>query len=280
MNHHLRHFLNQIFTPIKIFLFIILWSLLCFHFSAHAQCRGSGTRIFYGNGMFNSASDANNSLIELEKLDVSELESSADRIHYDLALNVSESSLENILTVVEQKVDGDLSYFWNVMDALLPMPDWLVAPMMEALQSAVDNDTLEHMLAQYETALSLSEKIVLVSHSQGNFYAAEAIPTLLEKYGQTEAASLGFANVRVGDPAPPNAEFPYFTFTDDQVMDWVRALTHAPPANLETLGAGLGPELDPLGHHFIKAYLTNDESREKIRQAMVDTALATAYPCF
>lgn len=251
---------------------------------AQAQCQGSGTRIYFGNGMFNSVADANASLYELKKLVVDGLESNTNRIHYDLALNVSETDLDNILTVIAQRANGDITYFWNVMDAVIPMPDWLVKPITDTMDSfrdlsTLDGDTLERMVEQYQASLMASEKILLVSHSQGNFYAEEALNRVLRKKQRSDPFAMGFGNVRVATPTPTRFSFPYFTFQGDQIIQWVAALIGAPQPNLFGIASGPGPFLDPLGHNFILAYLHNGESALKIQTAMSEIARRTAYPC-
>ena len=250
---------------------------------AQTQRLLSGTRIFFGNGMFNSASDANASLYELEKLDLGSIESDPSDIHYDLALNVSESRMDNILTVISQRINGDISYFWNIMDAIIPMPEWLVDPITNTLEgfqdaSNLDGDTLTTMMKNYQASLDRGEKIILVSHSQGNFYAEEAIKRLLRQNHQTDPAILGFGNVRVATPTFSFFSFPHFTFTDDRVILLVSAFLGAPDANLISRGAGPGPYLDPWAHNFVLSYLHNAESRSKINAAIIQQAEITSHP--
>ena len=253
----------------NLFLFLIL-------FASRAANAGE-VHLYFGNGIFNSANDVNNSLVELKTLDLSS--KPADQtIDYRVALNLDESKLYAVLTVVEQKADGNLSYFWNVMDGILPLPDWLVEPMEAVLSDSLDQETLDQMLSQYETDLEAGIKIILVSHSQGNFYAEESIQNLIRRHGNLNPHQMGFGNIRVATPAKTLFSFPYFTFSDDEVISWVRKTLGAPAPNLSSQGSGPGPYLDPLGHSFIQAYLTISESREKIRQAILEEIASTPFP--
>ena len=255
---------------------LILFGVLAFYPNPlFAQCSQTKIHLYFGNGIFNSANDVNNSLLELQGLDLS----SIPNLEYRLALNLDESKLDAILTVVSQKVNGDLSYFWNVMDGLIPMPEWLVDPVREVLQSSLDETTLDTIISDYEDSIEAQSAIVLVSHSQGNFYAEEALRTLLLRHQETDPKKLGFGNVRVASPARSQFQFPYFTFKDDEVITWVRDLLGAPAPDLDSQGSGLGPYLDPLGHSFIHAYLTNPESRGKIRQAILEEVASLLSPC-
>jgi hypothetical protein len=262
------------FTWIVLFFFVFQSSALSAEF-----CQTTGTTIYFGNGMFNSMTDVQNSMIELERLDLSQITRDPNRLHYKMALNLSESDLNNILAVVEQRTQGDLSYFWEVLDGVLPVPEWLNDPIEHALASQIHDDTLAQMVSDYTLDLESGSKVILVSHSQGNFYAEESEKELLENYHQIETHSFGFGNVRVATPTRTRFSYPYFTFGDDYFMNLVRSILGAPFANLLTGGSDAGPTFDPNGHDFVRAYLANTESREKIRQAILSEAQATASPC-
>jgi hypothetical protein len=217
--------------------------------------------------MFNNMNDVQNSLIELKKLDLSAI---GQPIQYKLALNLNESDLSNILSVIEQKGDGDLSYFWDVLDGVLPMPSWLNEPIENALLNRPHSATLSQMHDLYQAEFASKTKVILVSHSQGNFYAEEIEKQLSAEHQSEDLHNFGFGNVRVATPTQTAFQYPYFTFQDDLIINLARKVfLGAPLANLITLGSGPGPELDPNGHNFVNAYLINSESRERIRQAIL-----------
>lgn len=242
-------------------------------------CDATGIAIYFGNGMFNSMNDVQNSVVELKNLDLKSIDPDPTKIRYKTALNLNESDLDNILSVIREKTQGDLSYFWEVIEGSLPIPDWLDAPIRNALLSSVHLDTLGAMIEQYSNDLQSGEKVILVSHSQGNFYAEESEKRLMRKNNVSDLGSLGFGNVRVATPAKSLLRFPYFTFKDDLIIGLVRHWVGAPEPNLETIGSGLFPYLDPRGHDFVKAYLRNAESREKIRQAIIEQANHSQVRC-
>jgi hypothetical protein len=255
--------------------------ILAFLFCASETfaCEGAGTVIYFGNGMFNSMNDVQDSIVELKRLDVHSLETNPSRIQYKAALNLSETDLDNILSVINERVEGDLDYFWDALDGIIPMPEWLKVPIQKAILSEIHSDTLSTMLTQYENDIASAHKIVLVSHSQGNFYAEEAEKQLLLAYSTSLTHDFGFGNVRVATPTQTHFQYPYFTFADDFIINLVRMILSVPEANLFSGGAGPGPELDPHGHSFVDAYLASPDARAKISEAIVSEGNSMNYPC-
>jgi hypothetical protein len=242
-------------------------------------CEGDGTVIYFGNGMFNSMNDVQDSIVELKRLDVHRLESNPSRIQYKAALNLSESDLDNILSVINERVEGDLGYFWDALDGIIPMPEWLNEPIQKAILSEIHSETLETMLTDYQNDIASAHKIILVSHSQGNFYAEEAERQLLQTYNTSLTHDFGFGNVRVATPVQTHFQYPYFTFADDFIINLVRMILAVPEANLFSGGAGLGPELDPHGHNFVDSYLASPDARAEISRAIVSEGNSMNYPC-
>jgi hypothetical protein len=148
-----------------------------------------------------------------------------------------------------------------------------------------DDQDLHKHVELYAKDLADSRRVLVVSHSQGNFYALEAFTYLLQmaanKGERTDQSllPLGVGNVEVATPARMDAwGFPWTTLQDDLVIRIVAEAMGASPANLPTIGAGPPPERDPLGHSFIKAYLNTKESREKIKRDMIATIKEMRYP--
>ena len=129
-----------------------------------------------------------------------------------------------------------------------------------------DADLAQHMRS-YRAALDLHAKLVIVSHSQGNFYANAAYAALASEKPEYGAAT---GVVGVASPASTVAGVvdggPYTTFSEDWVINAVRYFyPNTLPANATT---GTTP-VDGLGHGFQTAYLAVADARATILRNVV-----------
>ena len=258
-------------------LFLLLPELL--HASSNEGtviCQDPGSEIVYGNGMFNSRDEALQSLQALRKLGFGRsLESNSSRLRYTLAYNSSERITQQLLQVFRQKLNDSLVDFWLWTTGNLIPPDWfkerekyIVAADL-LLQSALplDNDLEDHVL-KYQDSITSGWKVMLVSHSQGNFYANESYRRLRAASKFNWALKAPFGNVQVATPTDSVASHgPYFTFSQDLVIQSLRKFQSALAPNMDG-GAGVPPEGDYNGHSFIKAYLKGLESRSRLLTAV------------
>ncbi len=119
--HHVIHrFLSFVVTLSGLFIA-----------SASAQpCRGTGTVVFYGNGMFNSFAEANKGRNKLKSVLAGTL--SADemtRIKFDVAYQGSESVLLQFADVAVQKGVTEFENFWAWLSSLQAAPQWFKVPL-------------------------------------------------------------------------------------------------------------------------------------------------------
>jgi hypothetical protein len=139
-------------------------------------------------------------------------------------------------------------------------------------------------MESYSQWIRSGYNVIIVSHSQGNFYANQVMRKLGDygerDFGRSNHYSAFYsternpffpkildlvANVQVATPVSETiANSPWTTFKDDLIINLVRSSLGALPANIGSPGAGLPPHGDLLGHSFEKAYLRNPESRAKI----------------
>jgi hypothetical protein len=249
--------------------FFVFCSLFLLN-SSYAEVCKKVTKIYYGNGMFNTKEDALASLEALEGLDYSEIRKSGSSIEFDCALNLEESQLMNVLNVVLQSVENDYREAWrNLLLVKKPTPQILLIMESESLRQKN-----EAMRRNYERDLKSNKRVILISHSQGNFYADTVMQNMFDGMSPT---NFGFANIQVATPSDNFFEFPYVTFEDDWIIKIARKFSVAPPANLPEIGARPFPG-DPLGHNFVKAYLETPESRDMIQNHILRLAKKLPYP--
>ena len=234
--------------------------------------------------MFNSKVEASASgdalLFELNKKG---LVDSKKPLVLDIAYKHSESLVEQLLHVAEQRGLDDFDNFWLWYTSSIEPPDWFKAALnkitTELLQKrTADFIDLDDHLKKYEDYIEKGYNVILVSHSQGNFYANQILRRLPNLIDRRAINSLFpkyvdlFGNIQVATPVSATLNnSPWITFKDDLVINGVRSLLGTLPGNIQSPGIGAPPEGDLMGHNFIRAYLRNSESRSKILNE-VDTA--------
>ena len=237
-----------------------------------------GTVIIYVNGMFNERADAQDSQLFLQFLvPASSLEPDhPELVSFDLAYNQSEVWYQQLSQVAVQKIQNEFASIWNWLGSIEIAPDWFTEAVLDINRNfvnSINDPDLQSHLVKYRSYLDEGNRIVLVSHSQGNFYANLAYAQLQSEFG----SNVGI--VQVATPASSNfSGGPWTTFFDDLVMAAVRASVGALPPNILTPGIGLPPDGDLLGHNFIKAYMRVGASRTKIISDIVSVGTSLQYP--
>lgn len=242
-----------------------------------ANCAVPGTTVTYVNGMFNDLATAQDGLIGLRALHPDEALDSGGNAVYELAYNYNETPWEQMLQVVRQKALEDPARFWRLLARKEALPAWFTDTLAAltkqagtALSYLLDEDLRRHV-ANYINHLVVGRRVLIVSHSQGNFYANSAALLLRADYGK----SIG--NVQVATPASVvETGGPWSTFADDLPMLAVRSLAGSLPANLPGSGAGVAPVGDPVAHEFLKAYLRL--ASDKIAADMLSVLSTLEYP--
>ena len=164
------------------------------------QCQPE-TVVFFGNGVWNDAEDADESRRFLQ--DVLEIHISGTNldgtITYKLAHNPSDGYLKDLLETFEQDLQTNYSLFWNYLADWDIMPDFLQDKII-AIANEVDaavvsaNSSVQEHITLYNRYLSEGKLVVLVPHSQGNLYGNIAY------LGINPQHSDGFGMVSVANP--------------------------------------------------------------------------------
>lgn len=178
------------------------------------------TRVYFVNGMNANSTSRGQSTNTVANL----LGSS-----YDVALstNNNDKGLDLLLELSREKLN-EPSQFWEYLANINSAPTWYKEYFYDYLEDyanaeySVDRD-LRLMVDQYLRDLRSGKKIILVAHSQGNFYANNAVQYISQTYPQySDSMSI----VAVGTPAARVlGSGRWHTNALDVVIEGVRAFT-------------------------------------------------------
>jgi hypothetical protein len=207
---------------------------------------------------------------------------------YNTSYNANENWLTQLLQVYAQKkLDQQLEVqseeYWYWLRNMDEAPEWFRTVYTDSMdqftESNVYNDPylLEHV-QNYVRALYNGKRVVIVAHSQGNFYANNAYRRILNEYPQYRR------NIGIVGVATPvsmvqgwnnyNVSVPYGLFyttnASDVVINLVRAFypTTLPP----NPSAGYSTTFFSANHGFVDTYLDqNGPLRNRIRDQLLQT---------
>lgn len=249
-----------------------------------------GSVVVFGNGIMNNEADADRSLYRIQEL----LRANTppvefEKFEFDLAYNQSYGLMRDLYESVKQRVgqDNAVVSFWRWLGGREAVPD---AVQEELLRMATrfdfstmvgDEDLADH-LALYRNSVHAGKKVVVIAHSQGNFFANAAHNILYT--GATPIQSNSFGLVCVADPASSCAgDGPYTTLVEDGVIAAISLATVTGilpplPPNLTNILSGARTS-DWRGHNFINEYMA-EESRSvtKIMPDITDMMNGLAQP--
>jgi hypothetical protein len=263
---------------------IVVCSLGFTQLAKAQQCLA--THVFFGNGIDTTFDEAGDARRELETAVIAQYSpSSRPTIEFHRAYNPTESFLRDLVEAGEQVMSGqdEWTLYWRNMFRSGPF----VAPFQSVLRStiriyadlnAIDYiPTLNAHAADYRSVLSRGDRVIVVAHSQGNFFANAAAPLMDDP---------DFRIVSVANPASSVAT-PNTTYTtldeDEAIVEISRfrvALGFEPsqPANftnLPTVGT------DPTGHSFLDSYLQRgyqETDENGSRQRILEQIVANVRP--
>ncbi len=126
------------------------------------------------------------------------------------------------------------------------------------------NKDVDFVNTELVNQIKLGRKVLLISHSQGNFFANQAYAYIRNSFSKFPNAKL--ANIQLASPALFNlSQGPHFTRVDDAIIRWVdriskfREQKRPLPANLTASVQG-----DWLGHYFLESYLFDPKLEEQL----------------
>lgn len=255
----------------KINLTILVFVLTAFSTIALLIAACPSITIFFSNGMNNTKKMAQVSLEALEGKLQPFLVTGLD-VNFRLAYNHKEDTIPQLVEVVSQKVADNWKSFWSYFSDLEPAPDWFqdaakdIISATDSLIYVVDSD-LQTQVDAYIDEIENGRRVIVVAHSQGNFYANAA-------YGMVNSDF--FNIIAVASPASYVAgNGPHITLTDDYVINGM-----VRPLDPSTLSAEITNNTDNnsgwTGHDFNSSYLEGDVTgpliTENINNLIGDTS--------
>jgi hypothetical protein len=241
-------------------------------------CGSEKSVVYFVNGVRNTRNEAKDSLRSLIDIKAFRTDQSK-KIEYKLSYNPT-NGLFDFYEVLKQKLAEERQL---LLDAIYKQNYDLNKPTREFLldynrkfieeQSA---DVSQH-IATYKSDILEGNRIFLVSHSQGNFFANSAYLGL----SLEERKSVG--NFQVATPSSSVASGGgYLRFNQDLVIKALETAASAIPGAAPVLPANFVVNskyvTDPLVHGFTDAYLADPMSRSRIISALKAGVEAVPFP--
>ena len=264
----------------KVWLLLVALLPLAAVAPASAACApDSGVVIYYGNGMFITPSRARVQALLMDRRLRPHLPAGT-KVTFSYAYNNNEDSYTQMLQVVAQAVLGKTSLKLPsvpkvpTVPSVPSVPSWVpnaekVTSAIQAIEKASNPDSyvkypdLMAHVARYRTDLAAGKRVLLLAHSQGNFYANKAHEQL--------SSTAGFGIVSVGTPDNYTAgNGPYTTLTNDEIIKPIPNRRAPNTSNSAAFNKLVGGD----GHSFTGHYLDGDVSGPKI-VSQVNTTLAS-----
>lgn len=245
-------------------IYVIVLMLLCL-FSGSAFA-GKIT-ILHLNGINTSNDQAEFNRQELENKYLAKLKekypndtfefAKVHNIHYTLMLDLYESFIQ---------LQGEQGGFFNFLAGII-VESSMAGRLLDLFTETTEAATLDKIYQFASSRLLAGEKIIVVSHSQGNFYGNELYEKIKNDLpGKIQSIKL----VSIATPSSyvageDSSSYPYLTLKCDKINDV--------PGNLEynyTLPTQDDTHGDVYLHHSLtKEYLGNSDSRDKIYELLV-----------
>ncbi len=242
---------------------------------AASICDTKETVIFFGNGVKSIKKEAYKSKETIKRrlktiIPTEEFE----KLEFDLAYNDTHGLPLDLLESTIQILTGNVSRFWRLFWNLEPIPDWF-GDKITLLSTVLDKsallttDSLWKHVNTYQTTIAEGKKIVLVAHSQGNFFGNMAFNHLNSR----ERSSFGMVSVANVDNNVLGGDGPYTTLVTDKVISALIAAQIALPTKPMTPNTeNLLESEDRLGHSFIQSYMAEESNSDaRITQQIITT---------
>lgn len=246
-------------------------------------CSQKDSTIFFGNGVWKPKWQAKIDLGNFENV-VSSIYSAEEfqKIDFDLAYNTT--ALFGVADLFEsfiQDISTDATAFWRSLAGLIPMPTSLQATILNFATlidkaALLSNQDLSTQVTAYQKSILEGKKVIVVSHSQGNFFANQAHGNL----SSSEKNSFGIVSVANPDSFVAGEDPPIYTTLCE---DFIWGIPGALVFNVINNPAECDPS--PLttpnvsAHNFIESYLApNSNSESQILSDIVSVRAGLSPP--
>ena len=213
--------------------------------------------IFFGNGIATTRESAKSSL-NLLRLTIGDTYS-GQSLRYDLAYNQTDGMALDLAQSVRQaglQWDSQIMGWFNTIGIV---PDWFTNWYEQYALAATTAfvPELDEHAEKYRTAILFGQKVVVVSHSQGNFYVNEAKKLLALQLASEEMKSFSIFGVAVPANNVGGANGPYYTNHRDIILNVPTSL----PYNwaLHRSNGTIADDVSRLdAHYFNQTYMSDD----------------------
>ncbi|RZI43933.1 hypothetical protein EGT07_00415 [Herbaspirillum sp. HC18] len=213
--------------------------------------------IFFGNGIATSEVSARNSLRLLHRYIGDSYNSQF--LRYDLAYNQTDGIAADLAQSVMQAGAQWDSQIMGWLNDLGVVPDWFASwyehYVLAAMMTFVPE--LDQHVEKYRTAIRFGQKVVVVSHSQGNFYVNEAKRLLAQEMTSEQMRSFSIFGVATPANNVGGDSGPYYTNHRDIILQVPGSL----PANwiLRRSDGSVADDLPRLDAHYFEATYMSDD---------------------
>ncbi|MCR4275847.1 MAG: hypothetical protein NUV90_00455 [Candidatus Parcubacteria bacterium] len=245
----------------------LLLALCTEAFGEGAFCQvPTGTVVVFGNGIMGTQKDAVASRNKLhDTLRATLTSDEFNKLEFDLAYNQSYGLISDLYESLKQKLSSDnvVVSFWRWLGNREEIPA-LVREALTNMATRFDFSThvgtgdLDNHLTLYRASILAGKKVVVVAHSQGNFFANAAYELLHS--GTDSVTSRSFGIVSVANPASfVGGDGPYTTLIEDVVIQAIALATPVgalgPIAPNATKRGSSVATSDWSGHNFLLEYM-------------------------
>jgi hypothetical protein len=237
-------------------------------------CIKKETAVFFGNGINTPKTKAHDSKKTLkQRLKVALFPEEFAMLSFDLAYNDTDGKIRDLFESTIQGLTRDASRFWRILFGQDFMPDFfrdtllLIATGVDAT-ALVTTDSLQEHVALYKDAISSGKRVLLVAHSQGNFFGNQAYE-LLDDYKQRNFDMVAVANPDSTVLRDDSFNAPYTTLVNDEVIQAIIAVKLLLPFKpMEPNEMNNFNSDDPLQHKFVETYMV--EHSNSLNRVLVD----------
>lgn len=241
------------------------------------------TVIAYGNGIITDCKSATEDLkILMKKLHVRFSANEYSQIERYQACNENRGIMD-LFEVASQVLQMSASGYYRFLGGIDIFPDSLQQSYIDGAAFidglALKNEDVQKQVDFYKESISKNKRVIIVPHSQGNFFATLAYNNLTSQE-QEKSGIVSVANVG-GFPA--DGRLLYTTSAADTVVDFLflTALANGSTSALSLVPNVVNPfsSKEPTGHFFIQSYLkTGNPSKEKILDDIWSTFYNLPFP--
>lgn len=284
------------------YIILIISLLVSFSLQAVPTCSKNGTRVLYTNGIYTSFDDANKAMMGLQKAIVDDgnkfnrINIDLKSVKYELAYNYDENFTKDILEAIAQRLPQSYldalsasntyaAYSYFIQGKLLTsisasIIDSINLKKLEIISNfsrdyvnlPLYNQTINDIQIKYNAAFARGERVFAISHSQGGLFMNDVYSSLPESDNKKKYFSAFQIASVLGTEM--NSHFGYATNDKDFVVNIVRDILGALPANLDTplfiSTSGLSDLF--INHGILTTYLYDSSLKDQVIAKLIQTA--------